>query len=344
MIKKVLMNVPLAILLIFSVSSAHAAKMAKPNPEMNTVLNELAKKGGKPIEKLSATEARKQPTPTDAVKTVMETKKDAPNPIIAIKEITLDGAAGPIPARVYIPEGGINPMPVVVYYHGGGFVIADNNVYDATPRALADQTKSIFVSVEYRKAPENKFPAAHEDAFAAYKWVLANAGSFNGDPKRVAVAGESAGGNLALNVAIRARDEKIQLPAHELLIYPVAGSYLGTASYKENANAKPLNREMMTWFIGQYLNDPSEKNDKRINLLTANFQHLSNATIITAQIDPLRTEGKELAEKMKAQGVDVTYRNFNGVTHEFFGMGPVLKEARSAQALASKGLIKSFKQ
>lgn len=322
----------------------HAAKMAKPNSEMNAILNELSKKGGKPIETLSAEEARKQPTPADAVKTVMETKKDIPVPAIAIKELNIDGAAGPISARVYIPEGGIKPMPVVVYYHGGGFVIADNTVYDATPRSLADQTKSIFVSVEYRKAPEHKFPAAHEDAFAAYKWVLANAGSFDGDPKRVAVAGESAGGNLALNVAIRARDEKIQLPTHELLIYPVAGSYMGTASYKENANAKPLNREMMGWFMNNYLKDPSEKNDKRINLLTANFQHLNNATIITAQIDPLRSEGKELADKMKAHGVDVTYKNFNGVTHEFFGMGSVLKEARTAQALASKQLTKSFKE
>jgi acetyl esterase/lipase len=343
MFKKLLLPVIVPVLLIGTIQNVHA-KMSKPNAEMNTVLKELANKGGKPIESLTADEARKQPTPTDAVKTVMETKKDVPAVTVAIKEIKLDGAAGPIEARVYIPEGGIKPMPVVVYYHGGGFVIADNNVYDATPRSLADQTKSIFVSVEYRKAPENKFPAAHEDAYAAYKWVLANAGSFDGDPKRVAVAGESAGGNLALNVAIRARDEKIQIPSHELLIYPVAGSYMGTVSYKENANAKPLNREMMGWFLKQYLNSPSEKNDKRINLLTANFQHLNDATIITAQIDPLRTEGKELADKMRAQGVDVTYKNFNGVTHEFFGMAPVLKEARTAQELASKELTKSFKQ
>lgn len=340
MLKKVL----LPALIVVSLQSAYAAKMASPNMEMNTILNELAKKKGKPIETLTAGEARKQPTPTDAVKTVMESKKDVPAAKIAIKEIQVDGAQGPIPARIYIPEGGIRPMPVVVYYHGGGFVIADNNVYDATPRSLADQTKSIFISVEYRKAPEHKFPAAHDDAFAAYKWVLANAGSFGGDPKRVAVAGESAGGNLALNVAIRARDEKIQLPAHELIVYPVAGSYMGTASYKENANAKPLNRAMMGWFMDQYLVDPKQKDDKRINLLTANFQGLNNATIITAQIDPLRSEGSELAEIMKAQGVDVKYKNYKGVTHEFFGMAPVLKEAREAQQLAAKDLTKSFKQ
>lgn len=339
-----MLKIILPALLIISSHSALAAKMAKPNQEMNTVLTELEKKGGKPIETLSAGEARKQPTPTDAVKTVMGKKKDAANPQVITKEIQVDGAAGSIPARVYIPAGGIKPMPVVVYYHGGGFVIADNDTYDATPRSLADQTKSIFISVEYRKAPENKFPAAHEDAFAAYKWTIKNAASFDGDPKRVAVAGESAGGNLALNVAIRARDEKIQIPSHELIVYPVAGSYMGTSSYKENANAKPLNREMMGWFMDQYLNDPKEKNDTRINLLMANFQSLNPATIITAQIDPLRSEGKELADKMKSQGVDVTYKNYKGVTHEFFGMAPVLKEAREAQNLASKGLTKSFKQ
>lgn len=340
MLNKVLLPIVLTVLL----QSAYAAKMASPNKEMNTVLTELAKKGGKPIESLTAGEARKQPTPTDAVKAVMETKKDQPVAKVVIKEIHVDGADGPIPARVYIPEGGIKPMPVVVYYHGGGFVIADNNVYDATPRSLADQTKSIFISVEYRKAPEHKFPAAHDDAFAAYKWVLTNAGSFGGDPKRVAVAGESAGGNLALNVAIRARDEKVQIPAHELIVYPVAGSYMGTSSYKENANAKPLNRAMMGWFMDQYLTDPKQKDDRRINLLTANFQGLNNATIITAQIDPLRSEGFELAEKMKAQGVDVKYKNYKGVTHEFFGMASVLKEAREAQKLAAKDLTKSFKQ
>jgi acetyl esterase/lipase len=340
-----MLKVLLPVLLTISLHSAYAAKMASPNKEMNTVLTELNKKGGRPIETLTAGEARKQPTPTDAVKAVMEeTKTNMPATKVVIKEIQIDGADGSIPARLYIPEGGIKPMPVVVYYHGGGFVIADNNVYDATPRSLADQTKSIFISVEYRKAPEHKFPAAHEDAFAAYKWVLANARSFDGDPKRVAVAGESAGGNLALNVAIRARDEKIQIPAHELIIYPIAGSYMGTSSYKENANAKPLNREMMGWFMNQYLSDPKQKDDKRINLLTANFQGLNNATIITAQIDPLRSEGFELSEKMKAQGVDVKYKNYKGVTHEFFGMAPVLKEAREAQKLAAKDLTKSFKQ
>jgi acetyl esterase len=318
-----------------------------PNEEMNQILKELDKKGGKPIENLSVDEARLQPTPTDAVRTVMANSKDANTEFMElaeVKDITVDGGAGLIPARVYKPvtkSKGL--LPVVVYYHGGGFVIADNDVYDATPRSLANKTKAIFVSVEYRKGPEHKFPAAHEDAYAAYKWVVNNAASLGGDPKKVAVAGESAGGNLALNVAIKARDEKFQLPIHELLIYPVAGTKMDTASYKKYSEAKPLNKPMMSWFFDNYLNTPAEKNDPRINLVEANLKGLNPCTIITAQIDPLRSEGEELAMKMKKQGVAVRYKNYDGVTHEFFGMGPVLRDARSAQEMASARLKSSFK-
>ncbi len=327
-----------------------AAKSMMPNEEMNKVLKELEKKGGKPIENLSVEDARSQPTPTDAVRTVMANSKDANTELLElaeVKEITVDGGTGLIPARVYRPYNknlkSKLAQPVVVYFHGGGFVIADNDVYDATPRALANKTRAIFVSVEYRKAPENKFPAAHEDAYAAYKWVVNNAASFGGDPKRVAVAGESAGGNLALNVAIRARDEKFQLPTHELLIYPVAGSNMDTESYRTYGEAKPLNKSMMTWFMGNYLNTPAEKDDPRINLVAANLKGLKPCTIITAQIDPLRSEGEELAKKLKQQGVAVRYKNYEGVTHEFFGMAPVLRDARSAQEMAASRLKKSFK-
>ncbi len=326
-----------------TLTSFQANAAAKPDNDMNKVLNELSNKGGKPIESLTAVEARTQPTPADAVKVVMQKEKKEKQPELAeVKDIQVDGAAGKIAARIYVPKGD-GPKPVVVYYHGGGFVIATNDVYDATPRSLAEQTKAIFVSVEYRKAPESKFPAAHEDAFAAYKWVLANAASFGGDPKRVALAGESAGGNLALNVAVRARDEKIQQPTHQLLVYPVAGSNMETESYKEHANAKPLNKPMMAWFVKQYLNNPEEANDPRINIIAANLKGLPSTTIITAEIDPLRTEGKLLADKLKDAGVKVDYKNYNGVTHEFFGMASVVNDAKDAQKMAAANLKKSLK-
>lgn len=319
------------------------SRTLKPNPQMQKVLNALDGKKGKPIEGLSAEEARKQPSPADAVKEVMKKEKImVPDEKVSIEEIQIDGAQGKIAATVYRPEGK-DIKPIVVYFHGGGFVLATNETYEATPKSLAAKTNAIFVSVEYRKAPEHKFPAAHEDAYAAYKWVLANTGTLGGDPKKVAVAGESAGGNLALNVAIRARDEKIQVPVHQLLIYPVAGNYMDTKSYKENANAKPLNKPMMGWFMENYLNNPDEKKDLRINLVDANFLSLRPTTIITAEIDPLRSEGRDLADKMEAQRVDVRYKNYVGVTHEFFGMAPIVKQATEAQELAAKELKKSFK-
>lgn len=334
-------------LLTSTVSLSFAVTSSLPNEEMNKILKELEKKGGKPIENLSVDEARLQPTVSDAVRTVMATSKDANSELLElseVKDITVEGAQGLITARLYRPYTKKKvPLPIVVYYHGGGFVIADIDVYDATPRALANKTGALFVSIEYRRAPEAKFPAAHEDAYAAYRWVVQNATSIGGDPKRVAVAGESAGGNLALNVAIRARDEKFQMPTHELLIYPVAGSNNETESYRKYGSSKPLSKSMMNWFLDNYLNTPAEKSDPRINLVASNFSGLAPATIITAQVDPLKSEGEELAKKMKAHGVKVRYKNYEGVTHEFFGMAPVLREARSAQEMASRRLKSSFK-
>ena len=294
-------------------------------------------------------QARKQPTTTDAVKLVAaEQKKEVSSSNLAsVVDIKIAEPKGAIAARIYTPKntskGGKSPLPVVVYFHGGGFVLADNDVYDATPRALAEQTGAIFVSVEYRKAPEHKFPAAHEDAFVAYKWVLNNIAKRGGDAQRVAVAGEGAGANLALNVAIRARDENILKPVHELLIYPVASANLESDSYKTYAMAKPLSKPIMEWYFKQYVRTAADAQDPRLNLVAANLKNLYPATIITAEIDPLRDDGKALAQKFKADGVDVVYKNFYGVTHDFFGMAAVVKEAKKAQKLAVRDLRTSFK-
>lgn len=310
-----------------------------PNIEMKKVLDKLEEKGGKPIEHLSVEEARKQPTASDAVKSIPPKIRE---PKLAIvKDMEIQGADGKIPARLYKPLGK-GPFPVVVYFHGGGWVLADVDTYDATPRSLAAKTQAIFIAVEYRKAPEHRFPAAHDDAFAAYQWVLKNAASFDGNPKLVAVAGEGTGANLALNVAIMARDQSLAIPCHELIIYPLASSKMNTISYKTNGDAKPLNKAMVNWYMTKYLRSPQDKDDPRINLLKASFRGLAPATIITAEIDPLQDEGKDLAEKMEAQGVEVTYRNYEGVTHDFFGMAPVLKEAQEAQDEATIKLKKSF--
>ena len=315
--------------------------------DMKAVLDALASLKPKPIDTLSPDEARKQPSPADGAKLVMKnTGKDPLDSMgVTTRDITYSGAEGDLPARIYKPEGvsANDKLPVVVYYHGGGWVIADLDTYDASPRAIAKGANAIVVSVHYRQAPEHKFPAAHEDAVAAYKWVLKNAESFGGDAKRVAVMGESAGGNLAINVAIAAREQKLQMPAHQVLVYPVAGTDMTTASYKENAYAKPLNKAMMEWFVKHVIRTDKDKQDPRLDLIGyADLHGLPPATVITDQIDPLRSEGQTLADKLKQAGVEVNAKNYDGVTHEFFGMGAVVAKAKDAEALVSKDLKTAF--
>jgi acetyl esterase/lipase/short-subunit dehydrogenase len=315
------------------------ATMARADRDMRHVLRHLDELGPKPLETLTPEEARMQPTPADAVKALLRKhgKTPAPLPVAAVVERTIPGPAGEIPVRIYQPHGE-GPFPVILYTHGGGWVIATNDTYDASARALCDGAGAIVVSVEYRKAPEHRFPAAHQDAFAAYHWVLANAAEIGGDPQRVAVAGESAGGNLAVSIAILARDNGIQPPAHVLAVYPIADGRTDSPSYVENADAKPLNRAMMQWFFGHYLRSPADAEHPLISLVRADLRGLPPTTIITAEIDPLRSDGESLAQTLRAAGVEVDYHAHQGVTHEFFGMAMVVKDAAKATAQAVKAL------
>jgi len=315
----------------------------RADPEMQLVLDQLSSLGGKPLETLSPVEARNQPTPADAVTALLKKKglDASPAPVGKVGEQMIAGGAGQIPARIYTPSGR-GPFPVILYIHGGGWVIATIDTYDSSARALTNAAGAVVISIEYRKGPEHKFPAAHDDAFAAYKWALANAASLNGDPKRVAVVGESAGGNLATHVSIMARDRKVPMPVYQVLIYLVANNDLTSASMKDNTNAKPLYPAMLPWFLGHYLNNQAESGDPRISLVKADLRGLPATTLITAEIDPLRSEGRMLADKLSAAGVNVEYRNYDGVTHEFFGMGAVVGQAKHAVALAAEGLRRGF--
>lgn len=317
--------------------------------DMLLVLKQLQKLGVKPIESRTVEEARAQPSPADAVKAVLTNEGKDPAALMAAmkvskKDMNYPIAEGTQPIRIYTPENaGSGPLPVTVYYHGGGWVIADIDTYESSAMALAKKTGAIVASVEYRHAPEHKFPAAHEDSFAAYKWVLEHAGEFGGDPKKVALAGESAGGNLAANVAIMARDQNVQAPLHMLLVYPVAGTDMTTPSYIANQNAVPLSKGAMGWFVGKTLAKPEDAKSPMLNLTTmADLKGLPSATVITAEIDPLMSEGKMLSEKLKAAGVKTTYMNSEGVTHEFFGMDAVLDDAKKAQTFAAKDLKAAF--
>ena len=314
-----------------------------PDAEMAAVLRALISFDNKPLAECTPSEARKQKTPADAVKQLLEERNENTDPeeVGEVENRSIEGPDGDIDIRIYTPtvakvEG--QALPVVLYIHGGGWVIADLDVYDASARAMCNKTHAIIVSTHYRQAPEHKFPAAHEDTYAAYKWVLENAAEIGGDPKRVAVLGESAGGNMAGVICLRARDDGLPMPLHQVLVYPVADNDMTNESYREMTDAIPLNVAAMKWFAKHYLEGTDGGLHPLMWLNQANLAGLPPATIINAELDPLRTEGEILARKMKEAGVRVTQRTYPGVTHEFFGMSAVLEAARDAQSLAGRAL------
>ena len=323
-------------------ASTKAINNVSIDGDMQAVLDAHASLKPKPIEKLTPAEARKQPTPADAVNAVLKkqgknTDPEALVPGIKSVDRTISGAVGQIPARIYTPAGA-GPFPLIVYYHGGGWVIGNKQVYDGGARGLAKQVNAVVVSVDYRLAPENKFPAAWDDALAAYKWVVANAAAIKGDPKKLAIAGESAGGNLAVATAIAVRDAGLQAPLHVLAVYPVAQTSLNTESYLEHASAKPLSRDMIKWFVDKVTSSPKDLTDPRFQLVDAKLQGLPPVTIITATIDPLQSDGNMLKDALKKAGVSVESKNYEGVTHEFFGMAAVVQKAKEAQEYAGQRL------
>ena len=332
-------------------SSATALKPSGPKPDwapsitpaMQAVLEKLASYKDPALITLTAIDARKQHSPADAVMELISENKIMVPPSkvdTSGKNIPVNG--GNIHLRIYTPKVGNGPFPVIVYYHGGGWVIANLDTYGASAQSLAEQTGAVLVSVAYRQAPEYKFPTAHNDSYAAYEWVLKNAASIKGDPKKVAVVGESAGGNLAAAVSMMARDKGAALPVHQVLVYPIAGYDLNTESYQKYSKAKPLNKPLMEWFYNKYLRGPADGKNPMISLVTANLKGMPATTIINAELDPLQTEGGTLADRLKSAGVSVTRKVYDGVTHEFFGMAAVLPEAKEAQALAAGELKKAF--
>ncbi len=330
-------------------TTADSRTMERADADMRDVLLKLDELGPKPLETLTPEEARKQPSPADAVAALLRAQGKNPEQMkqqsgVTTEEVTYPGAAGEqIPARIYRPDGLAQGAPIILYIHGGGWVIANLDTYDATPRALAKKAKAIVVSVHYRQAPEHKFPASHEDTLAAFKWLLENAQSWGADSKRVAVVGESAGGNMAMTVAMGAREQKLQMPVHIVAVYPVAGTSLDTPSYQENENAKPLGRPGMEWFFKHEVANEAELSDPRLNLVKgAGLQGLPPTTIILADIDPLKSDGQMLAEQLDAAGVKTAIQSYEGVTHEFFGMDAVVKDAAAAQDFAAKELKRAF--
>jgi len=330
----------------FAVAVGRALGKLRADEDMLEVLDAHAGLDPDAIEKVSPALARRNPTIADAVKVVLErhgrsTRPEDLVPGVSSHDIMVEGAAGPLAARVYTPPGN-PPFPVVLYFHGGGWVLADKDVYDGSARGLAKAAGALVISVDYRLAPEHKFPAAWLDAIAAYRWTLAQAQRHGGDPGQVALAGESAGGNLALATAIAVRDEDIRQPVHVLAVYPVTQTDRDTESYLENALALPLNRAMMQWFFEHTTRNEADLQDPRLRLLDARLAGLPPVTLVSARIDPLRSDGAKLEAALQRANVSVQRRDYEGVTHEFFGAAAVIGKAREAQAWAGKRLRQAF--
>lgn len=315
--------------------------------QAQAVVDELASLGPKPIEILEPADAREQPTPADAIKHLLERRGEraTPEDVAAVYERSIATKAGDVRVRIYNPTPRSGPQPVVVYVHGGGWVIADLDTYDASARALARRVPAIVVSVEYRHAPEHRFPAAHDDVLAATRWVMDHVAEIGGDPRRIAIAGESAGGNMAAATCLSLKRMGLRLPRCQLLVYPVTSTSTGWNSFRENVDAQPLHTAMMGWFTRHLLADPSQAHDDRLALLEAPLSDLAGlpeALVITAERDPLLDQAEAFAARLRAAGVEVHAVRYPGVPHEFFGMSAALDRAVQAQVEAARFLRTAF--
>jgi acetyl esterase len=258
-----------------------------------------------------------------------------PPPVDTARDIEVQGAAGKLAARLY--RNGSGNAPTVIFFHGGGWVAGDLVTHDRQARNLVIETGAVVISVDYRRPPETRFPGAFEDAFAAVRDVLARLGEFGGDPQRIGVAGDSAGGNLAATTALACRDAGIKL-AGQLLVYPVTdvvGNFADAAenakfpSRAENAEGYFLSRAVMEWFSGHYLADKAHGADWRVSPLRAkSLAGLAPAVVTTAWFDPLRDEGHAYAKALHAAGVPVKYHPGEGLIHGYFGLGEASEAAR----------------
>jgi acetyl esterase len=247
---------------------------------------------------------------------------DEPAPALPrVEDIRIPGLAGDVPARVYAPLAGTALRPAVTYFHGGGWVQGDLETHHGLCARLARHADAVVIAVDYRLAPEHKFPAAVDDCLAAYRWVRAHGRDIGADPARVAVAGDSAGGNLSAAVSQLAPSAGMAVPACQVLIYPAVDFSLETDSHRELADGHVIPRDRVVWYMEQYLRDEADKSDLRASPLRA--QSLAGqppAMIVTAGFDPLRDEGLAYAESLRKAGVDVVYREYPGQIHAFVSL------------------------
>jgi len=262
-----------------------------------------------------------------------------PVPVARVESLTLPGAAGPLAARLYVPDGEIRGL--LVYYHGGGWVVGDLDTHEAPCRFLAREAGMAVLSVAYRLAPEHRFPAAVDDALAAFRWASTESARFGVPPDRVAVAGDSAGGNLASVVALLAAREGGSRPRAQLLIYPVTDLSTNHLSYRLFAEGFFLTERDMDWYRAQYLPDEAAARDPRASpLLAPDLRGLPPAVVLTAGFDVLRDEGEAYAKRLAEAGVPVTHRRVPGQIHGFGNATGISESARAAMLEAARTLAR----
>lgn len=309
------------------------------DPHARALLDLMAERGVPPTHTLQPDEARRLYRERRGF-----TQPDAP--VVAdVRALEAPGPAGAVPLRFYRPEGLPAEAPVLVYFHGGGWTIGDLDTHDVLCRELAIGAHCALVAVDYRLGPEHRFPAAVDDALAATRWVQSQAGALGIDPARLALGGDSAGGNLAAVVALALRDEAGAAPAPclQLLIYPATDMRCGAPSHRHNGEGYLLTRDTIAYFRGHYIADPAQWADWRASpLLHADLSRLPPALVITAGFDPLRDEGRAYADALSAAGTAAQYICFERQIHGFITMGRVIPEARTAVDLCTAALRRAF--
>jgi acetyl esterase len=306
------------------------------DPQARAILDERAAWGFPPVHQVTPEVARKNTLAR------LERSPAPLEPVDRVEDHTIPGPAGAIPIRLYAPSAS-GPLAVLMYFHGGGWVVGNLDSHDLICRSLANQAECMVISVDNRLAPEHRFPVPLEDCFAATVWAAANVDRIGGDPMCLAVGGDSAGGNLAAAVALMARDRGGPELCHQLLIYPVTNRDFETASYRENATGVGLAREDMIWFWQQYLRTEEDaRNPYAAPLLATDVRDLPSALVITAGYDVLRDEGEQYARHLREAGVEVEVARYPGMIHGFFGMAPWIDEAGRAVSHAARALKKAF--
>jgi acetyl esterase len=270
-------------------------------------------------------------------------RMDTPGePVASIEDRRIPGPEGEIPLRIYTPAGR-GPFPALVYFHGGGWIVGDLDTHQSGCCFLTNSVPCVVVAVDYRLAPEHKFPTATEDCYAAVRWVVDNARTVNVDPNRIAIGGDSSGGNLAAAVGLMSRDRGGPALVFQLLIYPVIDFNFGTPSYQENGTGYLLTKELMVHYWQQYLRNEADSNNPYASPVRAeNLKGLPPAFILTAQYDPLRDEGQAYAQRLRDAGVPALVHNYDGLIHGFWSMGSFLEQTQSIRQEVSQVLRSAF--